>query len=111
MRPRLWAIVETEDGFDDRSELLGNLNHALPTAIGSAWVLVALQFDAEGLVELGYSARQHEGAARGMLLHDAEPVRVCERLHRGKIRGTRAVCCCEGSARQRRARSIPARQT
>ncbi len=106
MRPRLGPIVETEHGFDDGFELFGYLNHTLPAAIGSTRVLVALQLDAEGLTELCHGPREHDGAPRRMLLHDAEPIHLRECFHRGQIRTTRPVRRSETRARQWAARSI-----
>ena len=87
MRPRLRPVVEAEHGFDDALQLIGELDAADPAAIGALRQFEALQVDAEGGVELGDRAREHDGAPRRILLHDRQAVRAGEFPDGGEIGG------------------------
>ncbi len=48
MRPRLRAVIQTEDPFDDALQLGGDLDRALAPTVVAPWGRIALQFHGKG---------------------------------------------------------------
>ena len=68
---RLGPIVEAEHRLDAILQAVGQVNRASTSAIGALGMLIVLQLNTKGLVEVSDGAGERNAAARSAALNDS----------------------------------------